>query len=302
MAADKSVAIVGGGPAGKAAAREFRKAGLGVTIFEKEPHSGGLLRYGYPAWRMPDDVSAKDARTLERLGVVIKTGQELGRNLEFRDLERNFGAIVFAVGSATPRQLHIPGENLPGVFEAIHFLHQAREQLPPVGQRVIVVGAGDTAMDVATTALSLGAGKVEIMYRRSEAEIPAQQREVEIARKAGAEFRYLESPTRIEPEDSRLKVMIQRMKLGQPDATGRRRPESTTGEYHEVVDHVIVAIGQEPDAAFFAKYGLRVRADGTTNQPNVFSAGEMHYGADKLARAILDGRQVADMVITHLSR
>lgn len=295
------VAIVGAGPAGKSVATELLREGAAVTLFEKEKETGGLLRYGYPSWRMPDSVSLRDAERLKKLGAKVITGQELGKDITLDQLTKDFKAVVLAIGAYQPKTLGIEGEKLPGVYQALSFLHGPRVGGPPsVGKRALIIGGGDTAMDVATTSLWLGAESAEIMYRRSEPEMPAQPHELEIAKDKGATFRFLQIPVKIMKEDGRLKVLIERTALKDPDHTGRKTPVLTGQQFTDTVDTVVVAIGQEPKHVLFESLGLTVNTDGTTNQPGVFVAGEMHYGADKLAKAILDGRRLAKLIMEHL--
>lgn len=284
MAATPQVAIVGAGPAGKAAARELVKRELSVVLFEKEASSGGLMRFGYPSFRMPSAISERDARSLADLGIETKTGQELGRNLQLDELTRDYGAVLLTVGAPVPRRLGVSGENLTGVYDALSFLYASRIEQPlPIGRRVLVIGGGDTSVDGATTALQLGAKESVIVYRGTAEKLPAQATEVRFAKAQGVAFRFGTTVTKIERDDAdRLTVHF---------------ADGST----EAFDIVIVAVGQELDASFLTALGLKIHPDGSTNQPKVFIAGGTLYGSNRLSHAILDGRRAAARIAEYLS-
>lgn len=278
------VAIVGGGPAGKAAARELRQAGLGVTIFEKEAALGGLMRFGYPSYRMPTEVTERESASLLDSGVEVRHGQAIGENLSLADLQTEFDAVILAVGAPRPHQLGIPGEELPGVWKALDFLYRVRVgEIDSVSGTVVVIGGGDTALDAATSAKTLGAEAVTIHYRGEEAGLRGLAHERVRARQAGVRLDFHRVPEHIiRTPDGRLAI---------------RYPQG-----RESADRVIIAIGQGVDREWFAKLGVRVAPDGTsTNLPGVFVAGGASYGSDRLAKAILGGRAAA-AAVTRLLR
>lgn len=276
----KRVAIVGAGPAGTAAARELQTAGIQVTIFEREAEGGGLLRFGYPVFRMPTAVSVRTTERLQELGVEYRFGSTLGKDISPAELERDYDAVILALGAPQSKHLGIPGEELPGVWPALRFLHEARSQESfPVSGEVIVIGGGDTAVDSATTALFQGADTATIIHHRPEGTLAAQEREVTAALAKGVRFMYNQIAERFEQAD-RLRAVY---------AT----PE---GEVTHDADLIIVAIGQFRPTDWLRDLGIIVHDDGTTSHPTMFVAGDSHYGANMLADAIKDGRAIAERV------
>lgn len=280
----KSVAIVGAGPSGKAAARVLNGEGFEVTIFDREPEGGGLLRYGYPEGRMAAVVSQRDTSRLEALGIRFEFDCELGRNLDLEELRKQHQAVLLAIGSPISRPLPIPGEDLPRVYQALDFLHAARSANPwPVGSRVVVVGGGDTSLDAAITALDLGATQAAVLYRGRSGQSPAQIRELELARGRGVDWHTQTEVRRIAlPDDNTLQLEI--TKAGKP----------TTEPWR--CDTVIVAIGSNRPSELLTRLGLEPQSGGTTNLPDVFTCGETLSGTGLLATAIYDGRRVAGVM------
>ena len=277
----KKVAIVGGGPSGKSAARELIKSGIAVTIFDREDTSGGLMRYGYPSFRMPTAVSERDQTNLSEAGVVFRTGRALGEDLTLDELSRDFDAVLLAIGAPKSRRLGIPGEDLSGVYHALAFLRAARLGKPfPIGDKVLVIGGGDTAIDAATTALWLGAKSTTMAYHGTESGLKAQPHEVESARGKGVSFDFGGQPTTIVEAGTGLSVTLQK-------ATRIQKVDCDT---------VIVAIGQDRDPAVFDMLGITGNHDGTTNRPNVFITGGALYGSNRLSNAILAGRMAANQI------
>lgn len=278
--AGPNIAVVGGGPAGKAAARELREAGIIVTIFEKEQALGGLMRYGYPSFRMPDEITDRDNAKLAETGIVVRTGQALGENLTIASLEREFDATILALGASKPIHLGVPGEDLPGVFPALELLYAARaDQAPALGERVLVIGGGDTAVDAATTAKHAGARESVIAYRGDPDRRRTLPHEVKRAESMGVTFQYGAAPESIEPVGDALVVRMD-------DGTDERWSS------------VVVAIGQGPDLEFLDSIGIRIASpEGATNRPGVFVAGGTLYGSDRLKAAILDGRRSAQLAL-----
>ena len=248
------VAIVGSGPAGLSAAYYLIQGGHEVTIFEALPAPGGMLRYGIPDYRLPVDILDQEIATITELGVVIATNTVLGKDFTTDSLlEDGFHAVFLAIGAHESYQLRVAGEDLQGVLPGTDFLRAVALGEPvEIGKRVAVIGGGNTAIDAARTALRLGAD-VTIVYRRSRAEMPATDWEIEEAEEEGVKLHFLSAPVRISGENGTVNgVECIRNKLGELDASGRRRPEPIPGsEFVLAVDSVVAAIGQHPDLSFF---------------------------------------------------
>ena len=254
------VAIIGSGPAGLTCAGELAKKGYEVTVFEALHKTGGVLVYGIPEFRLPKDLVQKEVDTIKALGVDFETNVVVGRSITIDELqEQGYEAIFVGTGAGLPRFQNIPGENLNGVYAANEFLtrvnlmkgYEFPQHPTPVkiSDTVCVIGAGNVAMDAARTAKRLGAKEVYIVYRRGEQEIPARAEEVHHAKEEGIIFKLLTNPTRINGEDGWVKSMeCVEMELGEPDASGRRRPIKKEGsEFTIETGTVIVAIGQSPN-------------------------------------------------------
>ncbi|MDP2943524.1 MAG: NADPH-dependent glutamate synthase, partial [Candidatus Omnitrophota bacterium] len=258
---DIKVAVAGSGPAGLTAAAELAKFGYRVTLFESLSSSGGVLRYGIPEFRLPGKILDMETDYIVSLGVEINYNILIGRTFTIEDLFKDgYKAIFIGTGAGLPYFIGIPGENLNGVYSANEFLTRVNlmhaYEFPKyktpvrVGQRVAVVGAGNTAMDCVRVAKRLGAKDAMIVYRRSEREAPARLAEVEHAKEEGIEFRFLTAPLKIEDNDKGevSSMTCIKMELGEPDLSGRRRPVPIQGsEYVMPVDTVVIAIGQGPN-------------------------------------------------------
>ena len=278
------VAIVGSGPTGRAAARELAVHGAAVTIFEKESEPGGLMRWGYPDFRIPLSITRRDVAALQELGVTFQVGLTLGEHVTLTDLERDFDAVLIAAGAPRSKRLGILGEDSPGVHAALDFLYAARSERPlPAGPDVLVVGGGDTAVDAAVTSVKHGAETVTILYRGAEENVPAQPHEIKRSHAAGVAWRFGQRPLRLEPAGDGLAVTMH----------GADRPAADPERFHTVV----VAIGQETDPAFRSALGVTMNDDGSTDRPKVYLVGGSRYGSDRLARAIQDGRAAARRVL-----
>ena len=257
---DKRVAIVGCGPAGMSAAYHLLKKGIPVTVYEKEDYCGGLLYDGIPTYRLPDDIVRKLVDILKEMGAEIKNNVHVGKDITINDLREQYNAIFIAAGEAEAYSMGIEGEDLKGVYLAKPFLRQVNlwadgkiHEKPEIGDTVVVVGGGNVAMDSVRCAVRLGARKVILVYRRSEMEMPATREELELAKDEGVEFMYLTNPKRILGRDGRVTaVECLRMRLGEPDRSGRRRPIPVEGsEFTIDTDTVIMAIGQSPDCLLY---------------------------------------------------
>ncbi|MFH0914802.1 MAG: FAD-dependent oxidoreductase [Chloroflexota bacterium] len=300
----KRVAIVGGGPAGLAAANDLALLGYEVTILEALPEPGGMLRVGIPEFRLPKEILKKEIGYIERLGVEIKTGTKVGEQVGLEDLRKNYQAIFLATGAPESLKLGIPGEDLPGVIPALRFLADVNMgQKVEIGERVAVIGGGNTAIDASMTAKRLGSS-VTLLYRRSRQEMPAALDEVEAAEAEGIMMMFLVTPTRIIAKDGRVsQIECIRMELGEPDASGRRRSVPVKGtEFTIGVDTVIPALGQVSSLEWLKGLGLEVSPKGTavvdestlmTKTEGIFAGGDVVRGPDTVITAIADGKKAA---------
>ncbi len=322
------VAVVGSGPSGLTCAGDLAKRGYAVTVFEALHLAGGVLVYGIPEFRLPKRIVQKEVDTLKKLGVRIETNIVIGKTLTVDELfEMGYEAVFVGSGAGLPRFMGIPGESLNGVYSANEFLTRnnlmkAYEQgsATPIlkARRVAVVGGGNVAMDAARTALRLGAEKVYIVYRRSMEELPARREEVEHAMEEGVEFMLLNNPTRIlgyeDPNNKRdpkngsvVGMECLKMELGEPDASGRRRPVEIAGsEFVLDVDCVIMSIGTSPNPLIKATTGglevnrhggiIVTEETGETTRPNVYAGGDAVTGAATVILAMGAGKLAAEAI------
>ncbi|THE13286.1 NAD(P)-dependent oxidoreductase [Bacillus timonensis] len=288
----KSVAIVGGGPAGLSAARELGLLGYDVTIFEAEEKAGGLNTYGIVSFRLPQEISYWEVKQVESLDVKIRTNTRVGEDISVEEILENFDAVILAIGMSKVPSLGIDGEELEGVYDAIEFVKETKTK--PItdrflGSRVVVVGAGNTAIDGATCSVRLGAENVKILYRRTIEEMTAYDFEYEFAKQDGVEFRWLTAPKKIiGDEQGRVKAIeCIKMELGAPGEDGRRRPIPVEGsEFILEVDVVIKAIGQTRYTELIEQFGLEhdggvVKVNQETLQTSnkkVFACGDVIFG------------------------
>lgn len=310
-------AVIGAGPSGLTAAADLALQGFDVTIFESLHAAGGVLQYGIPQFRLPKEIVAREVDYIKQLGVKVKTSTLVGQTVTVAELfGSGFDTIFIGTGAGLPYFLNIPGENLNGVYSANEFLTRVNlmkayrfpEFDTPVriGERVAVVGAGNVAMDAARTSLRLGAKEAYIVYRRSAEEMPARRDEIENAEEEGVIFKLLTNPTRIigneRGEVSALECI--RMELGEPDASGRRRPVPVSGsEFQFSVDNVIAAIGQGPNPVLLRKTeGLALNNHGyiqadpetlATSIPGVYAGGDIVTGAATVIAAMGAGKKAA---------
>jgi heterodisulfide reductase subunit A len=311
---DQTVAVIGAGPAGLTAAHDLALQGYGVTVFEALPVAGGMLSVGIPDYRLPRDVLDREIARIEALGIEIKLSTPVGGEggPTFEALHHDHDAVFVSVGAHLERQLRIEGEDLNGVAPGAVFLRDLNLGRPvSIGKRVAIVGGGNVAIDAARSALRLGAESVTIVYRRSQAEMPASDWEIEDAEEEGIQFHFLANPIRVLGQDGRVTGMeCVRMELGEPDASGRRRPIPVAGsEFLLEVDMVIPAIGQMPDLGFMGQDDLKVTRWGTlavdadtlaTGVPGVFAGGDAVNGPDTAIKAIAAGKQAAESIHRYL--
>ena len=321
----KKVAVVGAGPAGLTAAADLAILGHEVVVFEALHTPGGVLVYGIPEFRLPKAIVEREIKGIRQLGVEIKTNMVVGAvNTIDELLASGFDAVFIGTGAGLPYFMEIPGENLNGVYSANEFLTRTNlmkgylfpEYLTPIriGKRVAVIGAGNVAMDSARTALRLGAEESYIVYRRSEKEMPARQEEIEHAREEGVQFRLLTSPVEIiGDENGWVKSLIcQKFELGEPDASGRRRPVVIPGsEYEMGMDTVVMAIGQGPNPLVpRTTPDLELNRNGNiiadesnaqTSKKAVFAGGDIVTGAATVIQAMGAGKKAAKAIHEYLS-
>lgn len=244
----KKIAIIGGGPAGLTAAYRLAISGHEVTVYDMMEKMGGMLRYGIPQYRLPKEVLDKEIAIIEKLGVKMINGVKLGKDFTVASLKAQNDAVIVAVGAWKSSSMRTPGEELDGIYGGIDFLRAvALKQEINIGDKVVICGGGNTAMDACRTAVRLGAKEVYCVYRRTRNEMPAEDIEITEAEEEGVQFKFLTNPISFNGEDGKVKsVTLQLMELGEPDASGRRRPVAIEGKTEELdVDSVIVAIGQK---------------------------------------------------------
>jgi len=322
----ESVGIIGAGPGGLAAADVLRRAGVQVTVYDRYDRAGGLLTYGIPGFKLEKDVVMKRIDQLEQGGVEFVMNCDIGTDLSFDAIRGKHDAILIATGVYKSRDLVAPGSDAEGIVRAIDYLTASNRKsfgddveefdsgaLNAEGKRVVVIGGGDTAMDCVRTAIRQGATSVKCLYRRDKENMPGSQREVANAEEEGVEFVWLTAPKGFHG-DTVSGVTVSRMRLGAPDATGRRSPELIEGaDYLEKADLVVKALGFEPEdlPKLWGVEGLEVtrwgtiRADYTTGKTSldgVYAAGDIVRGASLVVWAIRDGRDSAEAILTYLGQ
>jgi len=308
------VAIVGAGPTGLSAAYYLARRGYRVNVLDAMPVAGGMMSIGIPDYRLPREELNRDIESMRELGVEIRLNTAIGRDVEFEELEREYDAVLLAVGAQRSQRLGVPGEDSHGVIPATNFLKDFN--LNPETRlegNVAVVGGGSTAMDAARSALRAGARSVHILYRRSRVEMPAQAEEVRAAIVEGIELHELVAPVQILSSEGKVKgVRCQRMALSEPDEKGRRKPVPVLGtEFDIPIDIVLVAIGEAPDPSFLPEGtsvgvapwgGLLINPQTlATGAPGVFAAGDVTYGPKSIIHAAAHGRLAARSIHAYLS-
>ena len=319
----ESVGIIGAGPGGLAAADVLRRAGVQVTVYDRYDRAGGLLTYGIPGFKLEKDVVVRRNAQLEAGGVNFVLNCNIGVDISFADLRAKHDAVIIATGVYKSRELQAVGANSNGILRAIDFLTASNRksfgdavpefdsgEMNAEGKRVVVIGGGDTAMDCVRTSIRQGATSVKCLYRRDRANMPGSQREVQNAEEEGVIFEWLSAPKGFVEKDGQVSgVMVQKMRLGAPDATGRQSPEVIEGaDYVEEADIVIMALGFEPEALptlwdqpelEVTRWGT-VKAEFTTGKTamdGVYAVGDIVRGASLVVWAIKDGRDCAQAVL-----
>ena len=310
------IAVVGSGPAGLSFASSMRKYGYDITVYEALHEIGGVLKYGIPEFRLPNSIVDEEIAKMKAIGVKFETNTIIGKTLSYEDLhDMCVKGIFVATGAGLPKFMNVKGENLIGVMSAneyltrINLMYAGREGSDtPVllGKNVAIIGGGNTAMDAVRTAKRMGADRAMIIYRRSEEEMPARLEEIKHAKEEGVEFLCLHNPIEyIGDEKGKVKKMrLQRMALGEPDASGRRRPIEIEGDIIDVdVDEVIVSIGVSPNPLIpnsipelkVSKWGtIEVDENNKSNMSDIFAGGDIVRGGATVILAMGDGRKAAD--------
>lgn len=321
---NKRVAIIGSGPAGLTCAGDLAKHGYEVTVFEAFHEPGGVLIYGIPEFRLPKAIVKQEVEFIKKLGVKVKTNMVMGQVLTVDDLleKHGYDAVFIGTGAGLPKFLNIPGENYLGVYSANEFLTRInlmkaynfpKTDTPvKVGKKVAVVGGGNVAMDSARSALRMGAEEVHVIYRRSEEEMPARKEEFEHAKEEGIIFEFLTNPIRIIGDENGWVKGIEciRMELGEPDASGRRRPVPVEGsEFVLDMDTVVIAIGTGPNPLLIKatkgiklnKYGyIETDENGKTSKEGVWAGGDIVTGAATVILAMGAGKKAAQSIHEYL--
>ncbi len=308
----KKVAIIGGGPAGLTAAYYLAIMGHSVTVYDMMEKMGGMLRYGIPQYRLPKDVLDQEIAIIEKTGVKLVNNVKLGKDFTIKSLKAENDAVIVAVGAWKSSSMRTPGEDLEGVYGGIDFLRGViKGNAPEIGEKVVICGGGNTAMDACRTAVRLGAKEVYVVYRRTRNEMPADKLEIDEAEEEGVIYKFLTNPLSFNGENGRVKsITLQIMELGEPDASGRRRPVPVEGKTEEIeVDSVILAIGQKLVQGDVAELKLNdrgnIEADPdffTTDLEGVFAIGDAtNRGASIAIEAIGEADRCAKAVDAYLN-
>ena len=322
-----SVGIIGSGPAGLAAAEQLRKSGYQITIYDRYDRAGGLLIYGIPNFKLEKFVVTRRIDLLKKSGINFKNNFEVGKDATLEELRKKHDAILIATGVYKAREIELPGNDLDNIFPAMEFLTASNKKglgdkvelfengtLNDEGKNVIVIGGGDTAMDCVRTSIRQNAKSVKCIYRRDKENMPGSSREVSNAEEEGVEFVWLSSPKEFVGKNKVESLIVNKIKLGKPDESGRRKPEVQKNNQFEVkADMVIKALGFDPEDLpnLFGSKNLSITKWGTlktnfdtmeTNLPGVFAAGDIIRGASLVVWAIKDGRDAAESIKKYLER
>ena len=322
---DMSVGIIGAGPAGLACAEELRKLGYKITIYDRYDRAGGLLIYGIPNFKLEKFVVERRTNILKESGIKFRQNIEIGKDILFDELKQKHDALLIATGVYKPREVNLIGNNLKNIFPAMKFLTASNRKrlgdkveefdngnLNAENKNVIVIGGGDTAMDCVRTAVRQNAKSVKCLYRRDKENIPGSAREVHNAEEEGVEFIWLSNPKKYIGTEKILSILVEKMKLGEPDSSGRKKPEPiSNSEFEMKADMAINALGFDPEnlPKLFNDQNLLVSKWGTikinyqtmeTNTPGIFSAGDIVRGASLVVWAIKDGREAAVSISKYL--
>jgi NADH-quinone oxidoreductase subunit F len=306
----EKIAVIGAGPAGLTAARDLTLRGYATTVYEELPEAGGMLRWGIPAYRLPREVLKREIQDIVDSGIDLRCNVRVGRDISWDTLRGAYDAIFVAIGAQRSMQAELEGKEHKGITGAVEFLRELHlGGHPQVGRQVAVIGGGNSAIDAAQCALRLGAGDVTIYYRRTQADMPALKQEVEAALKEGVKVVELVAPIRFIGEENHVRqLVLQKMRLGDFDAGGRKKPVPILGsEYVVPADQVILAIGQEVDGAFdFKRTGIGLTASRLvqiaagkrtqTTAPMIFAGGDVVTGPDTVVAAIAAGHKAAEEI------
>ena len=308
----KKVAVVGAGPAGLSCAHVLSREGIDVTVYEKESKGGGLMTYGIAAYKVTPEFCHDEVDFITSLGgIEIKYNHELGKNISIGQLQQQYDAVFLGLGVGLANQLNIPGEDLQGVADAIDFIYRLRDKGYPnvaVGDKVVVIGMGMTAIDAATQAKRLGAKEVTMVYRRTEAEKACTQKELDIARLDGCKIVWLAAPKEVVGSDEKVtSIICDVMKLGAPDFSGRAAPEPTGETITIEADMIIKATGQKPFEDLINQYEIEnrkgkvlLKENHVTNLSKVFAGGDCVNGGKEVVDAVQAGKEAAASIIQYL--
>lgn len=307
----KSVGIIGAGPSGLTCGYYLARLGYEVEVYESQPVAGGVLAFGIPEYRLPEDVLQHEIKLIQQVGVKIHLDTEVGTDITFYQLRNKHDAVYIATGTQFSNRINLPGEELKGVYHGLEFLRDVNlERYVKVGERVAVIGGGNTAIDAARTAVRLGAKEVTILYRRQLEDMPADWREIHDAVEEGIKIIDLVAPVRFLGKERVNEIECVRMELGQFDASGRRKPKAIAGsEFTIEVDMVIPAVSQSSDLPFINKDEVEVTQWGTfvtdkdslmTKMKGVFAGGDVARGSDVAITAIADGKKAAKSIDIYL--
>lgn len=309
----EKVAIIGAGPAGLTCGYFLAKAGYKSVCFEALPEPGGMFRYGIPEYRLPTPTLMREIDWICSHGIDLRCNTRIGKDISFEQIQKEFDAVFLGVGAHLGMKLQIKGEDMKGVVDGVDFLREANMGKPVNAKgKVIVIGGGNVAMDAARVSWRAGFEEVHVLYRRTKKEMPASPWEIDAAEQEGVKFQYLVAPIEVVGENGQMKgLKCLRMELGEPDASGRRRPVPVEGsEFIVEAETLIPAIGQRPDLSFVPDgSGIDITRWNTfavthsnymTNVPGVFSAGDVETGPDIAIKACAGGRKAADGIVRYL--